>query len=314
LAFLAWLAWLAAWAAVPVTGAAPWGAPAAWEVGAWEVGAAADLAGAAAWLVFGAVGAPVLEPVLEPVPARAVAGLLAAGLEDAPDWPSAAVVGWLAELAAGAACFACPDPPEAVDPELWEVVEPDPWEEVEPDPWELVEPDPWEDDEAVLLAGFVTELTMEPTAPVTGAVTPWTVFETPDVRPESNDGWPAVAASACRAGRDRSKQIPQPAIVNRAAWLTTRRVFGFDIDHSLSPGGTLACRTDARLVWYLIGPGVSRAPVAGDRSVRSPPYKCTAAGNRPPGYLPGYPLPGLGYPALVCAASSLAAKRCISGS
>jgi hypothetical protein len=103
----------------------------------------------------------------------------------------------------------------------------------------------------VLVTGLVAVSTMDPSAPVTGPVTDWRPFATPDVSPESSDGCPMVAASACRAGIDRSKQIPQPAIVSGAARRTTRRLFGFDIDNSQSPG-THPCRTDARLVRYLV--------------------------------------------------------------
>ena len=95
---------------------------------------------------------------------------------------------------------------------------------------------------------------MDPRRPVTGSVTAWMPPETPDVRPESNDGWLTVAASACSAERDRSKQIPPPAIANRAARRMTRRVFGFDIDNSQSPG-THPCHLDARPVGYKEDPG-----------------------------------------------------------
>jgi hypothetical protein len=78
----------------------------------------------------------------------------------------------------------------------------------------------------------------DPRAPVTGAVTAWTAPERPDVSPESGDGWPPGAAWACVAGSDRSKQIPPLAIANLATRSATRRVFGFDIDNSLSPGNS----------------------------------------------------------------------------
>jgi hypothetical protein len=48
--------------------------------------------------------------------------------------------------------------------------------------------------EAVPVTGSVTELTMDPRRPVTGSVTAWRPPETPDVSPESNDGWLTVAA------------------------------------------------------------------------------------------------------------------------
>jgi hypothetical protein len=86
--------------------------------------------------------------------------------------------------------------------------------------------------EAVLVTGSVTVLTMDPRRPVTGSVTSWRPPETPEVTPESNDGWLTVAACACSAGRDSSTQIPPPAIVARTM---TRRAFGFGIDSSQSP-------------------------------------------------------------------------------
>jgi hypothetical protein len=100
----------------------------------------------------------------------------------------------------------------------------------------------------VLLTGSVSELTTDPTALVTGSVTAWMPSETPDVNPESSDGWPMVAALACLAGRDRSKQIPPLVIANRAVRRMTRRVFGFDIDNSPVPSrrDTRACQPTAR--------------------------------------------------------------------
>jgi hypothetical protein len=76
---------------------------------------------------------------------------------------------------------------------------------------------------------------------VTGSATAWMPPEMPDVSPESNDGGPSVAALACRAERDRSKQIPPLAIANRATRRMTRRAFGFDIDNSQSPGTLAYC-------------------------------------------------------------------------
>src|ERR1700733_2066859 len=60
----------------------------------------------------------------------------------------------------------------------------------------------------------------------------------PDVSPVSGDGSPPVAALACVAGSDRSRQTPPPAIAHLAIRSVTRRVFGFDIDDSLSPGNS----------------------------------------------------------------------------
>ena len=90
----------------------------------------------------------------------------------------------------------------------------------------------------VLVTGSVTELTMDPRVPVTGSVTPSMTPETVDVSPESNDGWPTVAASACSAGNDKSKQIPPVVIANRVTRRMMRRVFGFDIDNSQSLGNS----------------------------------------------------------------------------
>ena len=99
---------------------------------------------------------------------------------------------------------------------------------------------------AVLVTGSVTELTMDPRVPVTGSVTASMAPETVDVSPESNDGWPTVAASACSAGNDKSKQIPPVVIANRVTRRMTRRVFGFDIDNSKSPGNSPAIRMPGR--------------------------------------------------------------------
>jgi hypothetical protein len=91
---------------------------------------------------------------------------------------------------------------------------------------------------AVLVTGSVTELTTDPRAPVTGSVTASMTPETPDVSPESNDGEPIVAALACVADSDRSRQIPPLAVATCATRRVTRRVLGFDIDHSQSPGNS----------------------------------------------------------------------------
>jgi hypothetical protein len=97
----------------------------------------------------------------------------------------------------------------------------------------------WVAVEAVLVTGLVTELRMDPTAPVTGSVTAWTVPETVDVSPESNDGgWPTVAACACAAGNDKTKQTPPVVIATCVTRRMTRRVFGFGIDNSKSPGNS----------------------------------------------------------------------------
>jgi len=133
-----------------------------------------------------------------------------------------------------------------------------------------------------LLTGSATELTTEPRTLVTGSVTAWMPLDTPEVSPESNDGWLTVAASACCAGRDSSKQIPPPAIPNRATRRMTRCVFGFDM--------TTPSRRELSPAMLMPGrgvPGVSQATVADERSVRSPPYKCMGLnGYRSPEHLP----------------------------
>ena len=91
----------------------------------------------------------------------------------------------------------------------------------------------------VLVTGSVTVLTMDPTTPVTGAVTAWMAPAAPVVSPDSNGGGSPVAAWACFAGSDRTRQIPPPAIAHRAARRMTRRVFGFDIDNSRSQTNVL---------------------------------------------------------------------------
>jgi hypothetical protein len=95
---------------------------------------------------------------------------------------------------------------------------------------------------AALVTVWVRELTTDPRVPVIGSVTVWTAPETPDVSPESKDGWGSFAARACVAvsvaGSDRSTQIPPLAIANLATRSATRRVLGFDIDNSQSPGNS----------------------------------------------------------------------------
>jgi hypothetical protein len=95
---------------------------------------------------------------------------------------------------------------------------------------------------------LVTSLKMDPRRPVMGSVAGWRPSETPDASPESTDGWLSVAAWACVAGRDRSRQIPPLAIANRAARRMTR-VLGFDIDNS-QPPETHPCHPAARPVGY----------------------------------------------------------------
>jgi hypothetical protein len=82
------------------------------------------------------------------------------------------------------------------------------------------------------VAGWVTELTMDPSVLVTGSVTEFTTPETVAVTPESSDGWPLVAAWACAVGTARRNAVPPVAIANPAARRTVRRVFGLDIDNS----------------------------------------------------------------------------------
>jgi hypothetical protein len=83
-------------------------------------------------------------------------------------------------------------------------------------------------------------LATDPSVPVTGSVTAWITPETPDVSPESSVGWPSVAACACCAGSDRSRQMPPLAMANLAARRMMRRLFGFDIDSSRKIPGQLS--------------------------------------------------------------------------
>ena len=96
--------------------------------------------------------------------------------------------------------------------------------------------------------------------------------------PESNDGWPTVAASACSAGNDKSKQIPPVVIANRVTRRMTRRVFGFDIDNSKSPG-------NSHPPYGCPAMGTRKIPrqpmaVADERSVRSPTYSIACKANK----------------------------------
>jgi hypothetical protein len=87
-------------------------------------------------------------------------------------------------------------------------------------------------DPVVLVTGSVTVLMMDPRAPVTGSVTAWRAPDTVDVMPDSGDGWSPVAACACVAGSERSRQTPPAPDAIRAARTTARRVFGFGIGNS----------------------------------------------------------------------------------
>jgi hypothetical protein len=78
---------------------------------------------------------------------------------------------------------------------------------------------------------------MDPSAPVTGAVAAWMPLETPDVSPDSSEGWPVVAALATPVGSHRSTEIPPLAIANRTVQRVTRRVCCFDIDNPRSTDG-----------------------------------------------------------------------------
>ncbi len=93
--------------------------------------------------------------------------------------------------------------------------------------------------EVVLVTGLSRVLTTDPRALVTGSVTGWRTPVTPDVTPESVDGWLPVAAWAGWARSARNSQTPPLVTANRAARRirrTMRRVFGFDIGSSQSPG------------------------------------------------------------------------------
>jgi hypothetical protein len=60
----------------------------------------------------------------------------------------------------------------------------------------FVAADDWATVGAELVNGSVAELTSDPTTPMTGSVTAWRPPETPDVSPDSNEGWLLVAALA----------------------------------------------------------------------------------------------------------------------
>jgi hypothetical protein len=153
----------AAGAAVPVTGADALGVvPAAGAV-ALEVGVAVDLTGTGARVVGDTVG--VADTV------GAAGGLVALGLDGVAvtvgdAWPSRGAGGWVVApaLAIGASWFAAADD--------------------------------WATVGAELVNGSVAELTSDPTTPMTGSVTAWRPPETPDVSPDSNEGWLIVAALA----------------------------------------------------------------------------------------------------------------------
>jgi hypothetical protein len=159
----------AAGAAVPVTGADALGVvPAAGAV-ALEVGVAVDLTGAGACVVGDTAG--VADTVGVAAPVGAAWGLVALGLDGVAvtvgdAWPSRGAVDWFVApaLAVGASwCVAADD-------------------------WATVGTE--------LVNGSVAELTSDPTPPMTGSVTAWRPPETPDVSPDSNEGWLLVAALA----------------------------------------------------------------------------------------------------------------------
>ena len=159
----------AAGAAVPVTGADALGAvPAAGAV-ALEVGVAVDLTGAGVRVVGDTAG--VADTVGVAAPVGAAGGLVALGLDGVAvtvgdAWPSRGAGGWFVApaLAVGASWFAAADD--------------------------------WATVGAELVNGSVAELTSDPTTPMTGSVTAWRPPETPDVSPDSNEGWLLVAALA----------------------------------------------------------------------------------------------------------------------
>ena len=144
-------------AAVPVTGADALGVvPAAGPV-ALEIEAAVDLTGAGARVVGDAGG--VADTVGVAAPAGTAWGLVALGLDGAAVTAGDA---WPSRGAVG---------------------------------W-FVAADDWATVGAELVNGSVAELTSDPTTPMTGSVTAWRPPETPDVSPDSNEGWLLVAALA----------------------------------------------------------------------------------------------------------------------
>lgn len=165
----AWAVLPAAGAAVPVTGADALGVVPAADPVALEPGVAVDLTGAGARVMGDTVGVADTAGVAAPV--GAAWGLVALGLDGvavtAGDaWPSRGAVGWFAApaLAVGASWF--------------------------------VAADDWATVGAELVNGSVAELTSDPTTPMTGSVTAWRPPETPDVSPDSSEGWLLVAALA----------------------------------------------------------------------------------------------------------------------
>jgi hypothetical protein len=155
----------AAGTAVPVTGADALGVIPAADPVALEPRVAVDLTGAGARVMGDTVG------VADTAGVGAARGLVALGLDGvavtAGDaWPSRGAVGWFAApaLAVGASWF--------------------------------VAADDWTTVGAELVNGSVAELTSDPTTPMTGSVTAWRPPETPDVSPDSSEGWLLVAALA----------------------------------------------------------------------------------------------------------------------
>jgi hypothetical protein len=159
----------AAGAAVPVTGADALGVVPAADAVALEAGAAVDLTGAGARVMGDTVG--VADTVGGAAPVGAAGGLVALGLDGVAvtaggAWPSRGAAGWFVApaLAVGASWF--------------------------------VAADDWATVGAELVNGPVAELTSDPTTPMTGSVTAWRPPETPDVSPDSGEGWLLVAALA----------------------------------------------------------------------------------------------------------------------
>lgn len=159
----------AAGAAVPVTGADALGAVPVADAAALEAGVAVDPTGAGARVVGDTGG--VADTAGVAAPAGAARGLVALGLDGAAvtvgdAWPSRGAAGWFVApaLAAGASWF--------------------------------VAADDWATVGAELVNGSVAELTSDPTTPMTGSVTAWRPPETPDVSPDSSEGWLIVAALA----------------------------------------------------------------------------------------------------------------------
>ncbi len=105
----------------------------------------------------------------------------------------------------------------------------------------LAAADVWLAAGVVLVTGLSRVLTTDPRALVTGSVTGWRTPATPDVTPESVDGWLPAAAWAGWARSARNSQIPPLVMANlavRRIRRTMRRVFGFDIGSSQSPGNS----------------------------------------------------------------------------